>query len=540
MGSAWSQQEGADDDEVSGSEEDADSELSEASVQATPICGWFLSPPTAKTRATSTGGFGKFITSTDIKTGRACVNASKRENHRIAAPDNTDRDIDDYIDIDRTKVLGEGGFAKVLLGRIRRTGQPVAVKTINKAKVPDKNRLKVELDIMLALDHPNIVKLWETFECDDKIHLVMQVCSGGEMFDVILKDGHVSERASAHIAKQMFKGVNYMHVNGVCHRDLKPENYLFQERGVDLSRNNLKLIDFGIAVRFREGQRMYTRTGTPNYVAPEILSHWFGYGPQCDLWSCGVILFVLLSGQLPFKGNNDMERLALIRRGEWSFKAKAWNSVSQNPKKIIKGLLQLNPDHRLTAEEVLDHDWLVEMDAVPNVVRQDHVQALRDFQGQSRFQKAARQMVARQLKEDQIAELSEVFSQLDANGDGTLSYDELFDGFEAIGGVQSQELKDLVRSADANGEGTLDYTEFLAATLHQRQFNEESACLAAFHVFDADDDGYITLDELEKAFEFPELANLRGDAPLHEIFAEADLNGDNKIDFAEFRALVTR
>ncbi|CAE8588222.1 unnamed protein product [Polarella glacialis] len=217
--------------------------------------------------------------------------------------DNSGKNVDAYFHIDRKSVLGTGGFATVCLATTKTTGRKLAVKCILKAKIPDKARLADEIKTMLALDHPNIIKLFQTFEDSKQIYLVMELCAGGELFDVIVAQDKVSESDAAIIMQQMFRAVNYMHEAGVCHRDIKPENFLFTQKGVPIKSNTLKIVDFGIAAVFEARKASFTsRLGTPFYVAPEVLARGARYNEKADLWSCGVILYVLLSGQLPFKG----------------------------------------------------------------------------------------------------------------------------------------------------------------------------------------------------------------------------------------------
>merc|ERR1719460_1151030 len=233
--------------------------------------------------------------------------------------------------------LGEGSYGSVCKAKNKLSNAERAVKTISKAQMKNISRFKQEIAIMKLMDHPNIIKLYESFEDHRNIYLVMELCSGGELFDRIIDAGHFTEVQAAIVMQQIFRAMYYMHENSICHRDLKPENFLFQTKD-PIEKNYLKIIDFGLSCKFEPNQILTTKAGTPYYVAPQVLAG--KYDQASDLWSCGVIMFVLLCGYPPFYGESDADVLAKVRLGNFSFNSKDWKNVTDDAKDLIRWLLK--------------------------------------------------------------------------------------------------------------------------------------------------------------------------------------------------------
>jgi len=459
--------------------------------------------------------------------------------------DNTGKHLEDAFDVDQRRVVGEGGYATVFIGKDKRTGVDRAIKCITKKMVANRQRLQREIDIVMALDHPNINRLFQTFEDRKYIYLILELCSGGELFDRIQELGHLSEREAAIIMQQIFRAVYYMHERGVCHRDLKPENFLFQHKA-PIEGNTLKVIDFGIAATFEpaKGGSFSTRTGTPYYVAPEVLQYPFTqYGPECDMWSAGVIMYVLLSGRLPFRGVDDNATFAKVKAAKVNFPADVFANVSEAAKTLIRRLLTKDPAQRYSAEVAVSDAWARNHapSAAPAPLHKSVVEALRTFQAENKLKKVALHVVARQLDESQIKQLRNIFMELDANGDGHLTLAELGEGLRRseLGSVP-EDLSELLQNLDVDGSGQIDYTEFLAATLERRQYNSENICWAAFRVFDKNNDGKISHQELVEVLASQDVVQAIGRDQVTELMKEFDRDGDGNIDFEEFMAMMMR
>lgn len=266
-----------------------------------------------------------------------------------AAPDSQSKIFGKY---ELGKLLGCGAFAKVYHARVVKTGQSVAVKAVSKRKIlkgGHAEHVKREISIMRRLRHPHIVRLFEVLATKRKIYFVMEFAKGGELFAKVAK-ARLSEDLSRKYFQQLISAVGYCHSRGVYHRDLKPENLLLDENW------DLKITDFGLSAvtdQIRPDGRLHTLCGTPAYVAPEILAK-NGYdGAKVDLWSCGVILFVLNAGYLPFNDTNLMAMYRKIYRGD--FRCPKW--TSPDLKRLLHRLLDTDPETRITVDEIKSDPW---------------------------------------------------------------------------------------------------------------------------------------------------------------------------------------
>lgn len=248
-------------------------------------------------------------------------------------------------------MLGHGFYGVVKLG-VSKFGnhQKFAIKCLLKEKVKkDIQALSRELTILKTTDHPNIIKIYEVFEDDKFIHIVMECCGGGELYDRLAKKGRFSERESANLMFKMFYAINHLHSCNVAHRDLKPENCLFESNREDAE---VKLVDFGLASRFL-GPSLKTMVGTPSYVAPEVLGG--KYGPECDVWSLGVILYTMLAGYQPFRGDNKKEIFKKVMKANFSLKEPEFDNISKEAKDLLRRLLTVDTKKRITASEAMKH-----------------------------------------------------------------------------------------------------------------------------------------------------------------------------------------
>jgi calcium-dependent protein kinase len=243
----------------------------------------------------------------------------------------------------------------------RETKEWFAIKSIRKSKVGSVEVLRQEVDIMKELDHPNIIKLIDTHEDDTYLHLITELCLGGELFDrIILKtqspEGKFSEKDASKLIASILDAIRYCHSKNIVHRDLKPENCIFSTEADD---STVKVIDFGLS-RYDDNASnqgvMNTRVGTAYYIAPEVLNG--HYTRACDMWSVGVIAYILLCGSPPFNGDNDAQIFKSVKAGMVSFNAPGWDGVSHAAKDFISCLLQGNPSQRLTASEASVHPWM--------------------------------------------------------------------------------------------------------------------------------------------------------------------------------------
>jgi len=287
--------------------------------------------------------------------------------------------------------LGTGGFAVVRKCKRRSDNKVFALKVINKKNLEkdDLVILESEVNIMRIVHHKNIVHLYDVFDSKTKMCLVLDLLEGGELFDRIIEKGHLTEKLAADAFSQILSSLNYLHERSIVHRDLKPENLLFETKE---DGSPIKLIDFGLAGSCKTAP-LKTPCGTPNYVAPEILRRQ-PYGTQADMWSAGVILYIILCGFPPFYDeNDDLARLyKKIKKAEYDMPSPYWDNVSDGAKDLVKRCLQTDPKKRLTARQALLHDWLKE--ASDKELGKEQLFQLKRFQYIRRLRRGVRCIIA--------------------------------------------------------------------------------------------------------------------------------------------------
>jgi len=258
------------------------------------------------------------------------------------------------------KPIGYGHYGVVRKCLLRGTNEWLAIKSINKSKVGNFEALRREVEILKELDHPNIIKLIDVHEDENFLHLITEFCSGGELFDRIISksqspDGKFSEKDAARLLASILDAIRYCHSKNIVHRDLKPENFMFATAEED---SPIKMIDFGLSRHDNTAYHgvMKSRVGTPYYIPPEVLKG--EYTRSCDMWSIGVLAYILLSGCPPFNGDTDAQIFNQVKSGFFSFDSPQWDDVSCVAKDFICCLLRMDPSERLTASEALAHPWI--------------------------------------------------------------------------------------------------------------------------------------------------------------------------------------
>lgn len=388
---------------------------------------------------------------------------------------------------------------------------------------------------MTKIDHPHVIKLYEIFEDNRYLYLVMEECSGGELFDRIIEriNAHkmFTEKEAALMFKQMMSAICYCHAAGICHRDLKPENLLFLGKESD---SPLKVIDFGLSRIFqKDDHKMSTKVGTAYYVSPEVLLG--NYDEKCDIWSSGVILYILLCGDPPFNGANDNEIYRKIQAKKYTFPSPQWDKVSSDAKDLIKHML-CDPDKRYTAEEVLKHTWVNNLAPnSPEVVLNLNTDSMKNYTNSNKLKKAVLTFIASRLKEDDIKELKDIFMNLDKNKDGTLTLEEIKEGIEQLkdSNINAEEI---FKSIDTDSSGVINYTEFLAATIDKKVYLKEERLYEAFKAFDTDSSGKISAQEIIKIMK----ADLSDADAIENMVKKFDTNGDGEIDYNEFILMMSK
>lgn len=438
------------------------------------------------------------------------------------------RDIHLYYEIDKNE-LGKGSYGTVQIGRLKGTDVLRAVKTIDKSKVSNFERLKLEVEIMFRLSHPSIIRVFDYFEDKKNIYLILELCSGGELFDRIVEKKFYEEDEARNIFKQIVKAIHFCHLNGVCHRDLKPENFIM------LSKNDpylLKVIDFGLSRTFpnnnepqiqplnsllsnkapteldinkgTKGRRqtraiLKTKAGTPFYIAPEVLTG--NYTEKCDVWSCGVILYILLCGYPPFYGDSNKEILEAVKNGKLDFSGEEWKTKSKGVIEFIRKMI-INQDLRLFSDEVIKQPWMQSKNyQVDSKMFNDIVNNMKDFAQLSILKKTVLYFIAHGLYEEDIIFLHEYFYLFDTKDQGSLGIEGVTSVLKERANIDEKEGRELFAKLDLFETAAVDYSLFIAAAFGVEKLSIEKKLLMFFQACNIDRSGVIGLSNIAEFFE---------------------------------------
>ena len=463
--------------------------------------------------------------------------------------DTSDKAILDYYEVEK-KPLGKGGYGTVYKGINKKTGEARAIKKLpkNGFDKDDYDRFLREIELLKKTDHPNIIKLYELYESKHSIYLVMEKCDGGELFDDLItrvENGPMyTEKEVAIILKQVMSAVEYCHNNKICHRDLKPENILFSKKlkidtgkvdennnpvkviKVDEKENPIKVIDFGLGQNIKPD--LASKVGTAYYVAPEIIAG--KYTQKCDIWSSGVILYILLCGDPPFNGPNDQVIYKKIKEMKFKFSDK-FKDVSKEAKDLIRHMIAPEKE-RYSAKEVLEHKWFEKVKTAKLKELNFDGSFLKEYINSNHLKKLVLLYIASRIGDKEISELKEVFKAFDKNNDGQIDLEEFKKGLKEIKSqnFSEQEISEFFSSIDTDKNNKIDYTEFLAATLEKKTYLQEERLCEAFCMIDKDNDGKITKNELKSVLQL-ESAD---DKLIADLMSKADTDNDGVINYQEF------
>jgi len=395
-------------------------------------------------------------------------------------------------------VLGGGHFGTVRIAIKRNDdSRKYAIKSISKKNLSEKDLedLTKEVEIISSLDHPNIIKFFETYHDEFYFHIVMELCTGKEVFDKIVEEDFLTENKVAKIIYKVISAINYCHTRGITHRDIKPENILFENSDNDA---DIKLIDFGLSRKYNSHEKMHTILGTPYYVAPEVLKG--DYDEKCDVWSIGAITYIMLCGEPPFIGKTNNEIFKKIVNDEVTFDKLKWKKISSEAKNFIKECMNKNPDKRFCTEKALNHHWFnsLNVEADTNNLEKDILNNIKNFSSPQKFKKLVLRFLVNMLSHKELKELKKAFNTIDKDHSGLINTDELHNAFKQANiKITEEEIKNIISYSEEKDK--LDYTEFIVASFNQKKLVGKEKLIDAFKYFDVDDSGYIDSSDVKNA-----------------------------------------
>ena len=434
------------------------------------------------------------------------------------------------------QMLGCGAFGKVRLYVDRQCKSfRYAIKTLKKDYFNKHilDSIEREVDILRSLDHPNIVKYFETYEDDHFIHIVMEYIPGDNLFKLITNKKYFkfTEKEICQLITCLLKAVLFLHHNNIVHRDIKPENILFSVPG---DFNALKLIDFGLSIQ-KNAKNENRRVGTPYYMSPEMIHGNFVY--ESDMWSIGVILFIMVTGKQPFRAHDKEGVFEKILNGKYDKKSLDKSKCSIELKDLIKKTLVKDYKKRISVESALQHKWFSLFEDNKNnfqVIDQDILDSLQNFQYTNILQKETFYYLAKLSNDKEILKLKKAFEIIDKDHSGEIEYEEIPKIFEDLGiQASEQELKNIFNSLDFHCDGKVNYSEFLAGTISSLKIYKDDKLFSAFKYFDVNDEGYITSESILSALKASNVAV--DEISLIDYFNKRKLK---KINFEQFKTLV--
>ena len=433
------------------------------------------------------------------------------------------------------KDLGHGSYGQVKKVKHKKLNEVRAMKITNKKTVSS----KYEIEILRKISHPNITNIFEIFEDSKKYYIIMEFLEGGELFDAITSIGSFSEESACLIMKQILSAIFYLHSSNIVHRDLKPENIMLLSKPQN-GNYHIKLIDFGTAKQFKPGKKMCKFIGTSYYIAPEVLKE--RYDEKCDVWSCGIILYILLCGYPPFNGNTNVEIFHAIQNQNPIFTGEEWEDITTEAKDLIKLMLKKNPNERWSAEQCLKHKWFKMLEDSENkkdkgnfkLIQMNAINHMTQFVSENRFKQAVLQFISTQFNlQKEEGDLREIFKSMDISGTGQIAQKEFCDKLIELYGENDGKIitANIFKNLDMDGSGKISYNEFLSAMISSKKVVTEERLEKAFNIMDKDGSGKLSVDEIKNIFGGSE-------EQWKKVVSEVDLNKDGEVDFAEFKIMM--
>lgn len=432
------------------------------------------------------------------------------------------------------RILGHGQYGTVREAhRKSQSNSKFAIKSITKQNISKHRKvLKRELEIMQIVDHPNIIHLYETYEDELYLHLVLELCTGGDVCERIITKGSFCESQAAGLMKILLGAVNYLHLNNIIHRDLKPENFLY----VDNETEYVKICDFGMSVRNNRNNRMKSIAGTPYYLAPEVLKG--NYTKACDVWSLGVFMYFILIGKHPFRGKSLESIYEKAAKGINGIDLARVENISDLAKDLMEKMLTVQVNRRINLVEALSHPWLnsglTESNfKIPDIVFKN----LSKYKAKSKLWQEAIKIVVKNLSNSQIKTLREAFITMDTTNSGFITAADLEKSMKTHGfNLALEEIENIIQNCSYIHAGKINYSDFLVASLNKKALRNGELIWEAFNIFDKKGMGKINLKDLDGALkqagcEFSE-------EEFKDLISEAKIDENSDINFENFKVIM--
>ena len=437
------------------------------------------------------------------------------------------------------KNIGEGSFGKVDLVEHLITGKIRAMKVIQKKNMAQQNNeasVLNELNILKKIDHQNVVRVYEFFSDADNYYLITEYCEGGDLYESV-KDKRLSEVQVACIMYQILSALNHLHKMKIMHRDLKPENILVYKQEED-GLYRVKICDFGTSHLFQFGDTEKIIMGSSYYIAPEVLNR--NYDFKCDLWSCGVIMYVLLTKKVPFAGQGDKEvRRSIIKR---RYNSDPLKSYSQYIQELIQALLEKNPEKRINAETALTYQLFKVYKCKDTINKIDlknmnvYIENIKKYKKRNAFKETVISYLIHNCDLSEIGEILKLFNKFDSDQKGKIAFMEFYNGLCEITNekLNQDDVREIFLNVDTNKNNYIEQEEFVKAAVDKKMFLNENMIRFAFNFFDPSKNGLITLDDINLLFK--DSCEKDADLPteLKKILDSIDTNKNGEIDFEEF------
>ena len=453
--------------------------------------------------------------------------------------------------------LGEGGYGQVYLVRHKKMNLLRAMKVISVKSKTSEKKTDEEIELLKQLDHPNIVKLFEYFSDDDKYYLITEYCKGGDLFDLIKKKKKFSELSASYIMFQIFRALIYCHnTHHLVHRDIKPENIVvFRKNNATDDLYDVKLIDFGISKIFNKVEKKNDNKiiGSLKYMAPEVFEG--KYDEKCDIWSCGVILYILVMEDYPFNGKDDKEVIKKIKKGKYSFPDDFIEKSSNELRELIAKCLTLDPSKRISAKDALNDKFFNLYNTseyfthVTPAFLNKTINNIKRYEIRNPLQELCfTYFVHNYPNQDDIILINRVFSKFNTSNDGKMTMEELKKGLmkylfkgKKSKAAAEKEATIIFNKLDKNGNGLIECEEFVRAGIDKKILKNKKVLKFMFDFLDKNRNGEISLEELKEVFRKEDGYDSKEDEKhLTELIKSIDTDLNGQISFEEFYNMMLK